>query len=184
MSGELAALAQTILEWIKAPWKLLVVLFLICSFALFSPKSWMQAMGIKVWVDAHWPLLVGLFAFAGIFSMITVAEEVVTKLIIQKRKDKRLADAKRKKLESVLRSVASDEINVLSQYSGGHSTLPFTREEGVVHNLVKKGILQCVNERDFISSYSLTDQVMEYLEENHFPSISAAISKLREKLPS
>lgn len=50
MSGELAAVVQTVLEWIKAPWKMFTILFVISVFAFLAPNSWLQAIHMNIWV--------------------------------------------------------------------------------------------------------------------------------------
>lgn len=178
MSGEVVAAVQTFLEWIKTPWKLFVILFAISLFALFVPRSWLQTIGMTAWVQHFWPWLVVTFAFSGLFLVITTIEEAA-KPIIQRRKNKRSVEANKSKLESTFRSLVSDEINVLSEFSGGHSTITARSNHGTVHNLAKKGILHCVTPGQYYESYSLTEEVMSYLAENHLESVGVAITKAK-----
>jgi len=144
------ALCQTLVEWIKAPWRMFTRIFLISTFALFVPKSWLQTIGMTAWVQSHWTWLILASAFSGLFLIITGVEERV-KPILAGRRRKRETDEKYSKLKATLKSLRTDEVGILGFYSAGYSTRNFPRVEGVVQNLVNKRILyRSTDEADYV----------------------------------
>jgi len=183
MSGPIPALAHAFLDWIKAPWKLLTVIFIMCTSALVAPRSWMNGAGVSPSIEHYRPLLI-LFAMgSGLLLLVTVVEEQVVKPIAKRRESERIADEKTSKLESSLRTVRPDEVAILSHFTGARSTVILAQDDGVAQNLVKKGILYCpeTNFEPYRWSYCLTDDVTAYLERQNLPHLIAAIEKLKKK---
>jgi Super-infection exclusion protein B len=182
MSGDqLAAAVQSFLDWVKAPWKFSTIVFAISSFALLAPKSWLQAIRMTAWVEHFWPWLVVIWAFSGVFLTITVIEELA-KPRMTAREREREVEEKQRKLERIFKALVSDEIGVLRSYSGGHSTRVFQGGEAVVRNLVDKGLLHNVSDKhEFYQGFSLTEQVMDYLEAKNFKTVGEAIASLQGK---
>lgn len=172
------ALFQTLLEWIKAPWKMFAIIFLICISALFAPNSWLQAIHMAAWVQKYWALLVFFGSFSGLFLAITGIEERV-KPIGERRRRKRETDEKYSKLEATLKSLRADEVGILTRFNASSSTQDFHQTDGVIRNLAFKGVVHLVNDTGYFMSFSLTDDAIAFLTDRGFQTISEAISVLK-----
>ncbi len=173
-------LIQTILEWIKAPWKMFAIIFLVCMSALLIPISWLRAIHMDAWVQHYWTSLVLFSVFSGLFLAITGVEERVKPILAQRRK-KREADEKYKRLESTLKSLRADEVGVLTRFNAGNSTQDFHQTDGVIRNLALKGIVHLVNDTGYYIWFSLTDDTLAFLTERGFQTIGEAVSVLKQR---
>jgi hypothetical protein len=175
-----AAIVQTILDWVKAPWKMFTILFLISALALFAPKSWLEATNMNTWVQGHWALLVLICAFSGLFLLITVIEERA-KPVLARNKHKRETEEKYNKIERTLKSLQTDEIGPLGYFGGGHSTQGFNSFDAVPKSLANKGILKLIQQTGIEASYSLTQDVIAFLAARDYDTIAIAIQRLQQQ---
>lgn len=177
MSGELAAVVQTVLEWIKAPWKMFTIIFVISIFALLAPESWLRAIHMADWINGHWAELFLCSAFSGLFLVITGIEKRVQP-ILALRRHKHEINEKCDKIVRTLKSLKPDERGALT-YFNGHSTYSFHPDDSVIRNLEIKGIVRLVIDTNYQISYSLGEDVLVFLEERGHSTIGEAIAKLK-----
>lgn len=177
--GTWAAIAQIILDWIKTPWKVLAVIFVLCTFALVAPTSWIGAIGMTASVHSIWPWLVIGSAASGLLLVITGVEELA-KPVFSRRKSRKETEEKYRRIEGTLKSLKSDEIGVLTRFNAGSSTEDFHPTDGISKNLALKGILRVVNDSGFYVWYGLTEDIDAFLADRGFQTISEAIKSLNK----
>lgn len=178
-----AAIAHVILDFIKAPWKLFVVIFVICVLALIIPNSWIETMGMTAWVAHFHPWIVIGFLFCGLSLIVTGIDEW-TKPARARLRHRRETEEKFRKLENTLKSLRMDEIGTLGVYGSGHSTQSFHNGHGIVNNLVNKGILYCASNKAEYGGYCLTEDIVAYLDAKNFKTVAEAATKLQERTPA
>lgn len=174
-----AALFQAFLDWVKAPWKMFTILFVISLSALLAPRSWVQAIGMTAWATQFHPWLVLGCLFCGLFLAITGIEESL-KPRFARNKSKRETNEKYSRIERTLRALKADEIGKLGLYGVGHSTQNFFNSDGVVLNLVNKNILYRSTSAGMSGSYCLTPDVTSYLAEKGQTTVSEAVEELKK----
>jgi hypothetical protein len=177
--GAWAAIAQIVLDWIKTPWKVLTVIFVLCTFGLVAPKTWIEAIGMTASVHNLWPWLVVGSAASGLLLVITGVEELA-KPVFSRRKSKKETEEKYRRIEGTLQSLKSDEIGALTQFNAGSSTQDFHPTDGIPKNLMLKGILRVVNDTGYIVWYGLTEDMDAFVADRGFQTISEAIKSLKK----
>lgn len=176
--GSWVAIAQVVLDWIKAPWKVFTVLFLISIAALLLPQKFTDSIHMTSTITQFWPWIVFASSFFGLFLLITGVEECI-KPLRARRKHKRETDEKYSKIERILKSLRNDEAVVLGYFGPGHSSQNLDISEGVPQHLVNKGILYCSRKLDYVGTYSLTPAIEQYLADRKFQTVIEAIQALK-----
>lgn len=178
-----AELFKVILEWIKAPWKIFAIIFLF-SLTLIVVKP-LFGTSMNAFITERWPWLISSCLISGFFLVVSAVEHYWYKPVADRRKNEREAQARKLRLEHILRTLKNDELGILRYYTPGFSTQAFSRDQKVVLNLVNKGILCGHSDQgEFMQHFSLTDDVTAYLAGNNFDSINAAIEKLKNLGPN
>lgn len=152
------------------------IIFVISTFALLAPDSWLRTIHMADWVKAYWAELFLCSAFSGLFLIITGIEKRVQPILASRRHE-REKNEKFDKIVHIFKSLKPDERGVLTHFNG-NSTYSFHPAESVIRNLEIKGIVRLIGNLDYQVSYSLTDDILAFLREKGYRTIGEAITKL------
>ena len=117
---------RALIEWFKSPWKVLIVLAVMCGLLLFLPSCWLSMIGLEEWAEGHRVLEWGIFGFCVLMLAVNGLEAV----------------GKRLRMKSRLKNLAADEQELLRPFVGGNlSTHHCVTYQAAMSSLEASGIL-------------------------------------------
>jgi len=127
---QLIAWIKAFISWFSSPFKTMIALVFLTGIALFLPINRQSAMGISDWTGQHRVVEWSVFLFCSIFLVLSLAENIGTRVIVKRR------------LKHRLNNLAGDEKKLLSRFvDHDWTTLIAWPHEGGIGSLEMDGTI-------------------------------------------
>ena len=167
----LPPLIDAVLSWIgKFTPRYAVVLGILTALLLFAPAHFLAFFGLVSFTNSYRGYIALVFGFC-LFLIATYLVEHVWKLC-----DEMLSEPRhQRKMEQALQNLGLDQVRVLLQYvESRKNSVHFSRANGAVWDLVKKGILYPPDEQideHGLLAFNLTPLAQKLLRDKKFQDL-------------